>query len=384
MSTTSPRAPDQISGAAMAEPVGREAELAVGVAFLDTVGDGSGPAALLLVGEAGIGKSTIWRSLTVQAAERGFRVLQATPGLAEGELAYAALGDLLRGVDQDVIRVLPEPQARALGAALLLEPWDERGVDPRSVAAGLLGVLQALARDRPVVLAIDDGQWLDSPSRQALAFTVRRIEGLSLGILLAWRGDPDGPPPLDLSHSVTSGRLARSALPGLTLGALFHLLRDPAGRPFGRSTLARIADWSGGNPLYALEIGRAILAAGAPPPPGEPPPVGPGLAVAVGDRLRGLPRDERRTLLVAAAAPRPTVELVRAACRRLRWPVHLVSDGDVLAVTDGAITFRHPLFRAQAVGIASAADRRAVHRSLAALVSEPEGRARHLAFAAQG
>ena len=80
----------------MAGPIGREAELALGAAFLDTVGDGSGPAALLLVGAAGIGKSTILRAVCEEATHRGARVLRATPTLAEGELAYAALSDLLR------------------------------------------------------------------------------------------------------------------------------------------------------------------------------------------------------------------------------------------------------------------------------------------------
>lgn len=368
----------------MAGPIGREAELALGAAFLDTVGDRSGPAALLLVGAAGIGKSTILRAVCEEAAHRGARVLRATPTLAEGELAYAALSDLLRNDGSEAMGSLPEPQRHGLRMALLLEPPGERGADPRSVAAGLVGVLETLARRGPLLVAIDDAQWLDEPSRRAIAFALRRLDRLPVGILLGLRGDPETPAPLDLARALAPDRLTRLVVQGLTLGALFHVLRERSGRPFGRSTLARIADWSRGNPLYALEIGRAIAAAGAPPPAGEPPPVSADLADALGDRLRGLPPDERRTLLLAATAARPTVDLVQAASRRLRWRLRLVTGSDLIAVADGAIVFGHPLFRAQAVSVAAPEDRRAAHRALAALALEPEERARHLALAAVG
>jgi Predicted ATPase len=160
--------------------VGRERELAAVGAFLVAVPDE--PRALLVEGEAGIGKTTVWLATVRAAGDRGFRVLQARPAESESRLSFAALADIA-GVAFDAVRAaLPDPQERALAAVLLRCRRDEPA-DARTTATALVTVLTALAEDCPVLLAIDDVQWLDGASAGALAFAARRFPR-RLGLLV--------------------------------------------------------------------------------------------------------------------------------------------------------------------------------------------------------
>lgn len=143
--------------------VGREDELAVLAQFLSGV---DWPRTLLLEGQAGAGKTTLWEHVVDEARER-YDVLVARPLETEAKLAYSGVGDLLAGT-HTAFDELPAPQTHALRAALLLEPPDPGGVDQRGVALGFLGVLRALAAERPVLVAVDDLQWLDAASSRAL------------------------------------------------------------------------------------------------------------------------------------------------------------------------------------------------------------------------
>ena len=165
--------------------VGRERELTAVGAFLMAVPDG--PRALLVEGEAGIGKTTVWLAAVRAAGDRGFRVLQARPAESESRLSYAALADIA-GVAFDAVRAaLPDPQERALAAVLLRAAADEPA-DARTTATALVTVLTALAEDCPVLLAIDDVQWLDGASAEALAFAARRFPR-RLGLLVTRRSE---------------------------------------------------------------------------------------------------------------------------------------------------------------------------------------------------
>jgi len=132
------------------------------------------PSALVVEGEPGIGKTTLWSAIVEQARERGFRVLSARPAAAESVMAYASLADLLGDVDEAALARLPYPQRHAIDRVLLRAEGTEP-TDQRAVAAGLLSVVEGLADETPMLLAVDDLQWLDPSSARALAFVARRL-----------------------------------------------------------------------------------------------------------------------------------------------------------------------------------------------------------------
>ena len=360
-------------------PIGRISELESIDRFLD---EGGGPAALIVAGEAGIGKTTVWGYAVSAAARRGMMVLSAAPGENETALAYAALGDLLEAVPQGVVDELPAVQREGLDFALMRADPASRRIQPGFVAAGFVSVIRALASKGPLVLAIDDVQWLDAASRDVMRFAVRRLQGQQVMILLAQRTTDDAPVPLGLRRALPVERVQVVRLRAMTVAALHQLLHERLGQVFPRPTLVHIAEWSGGNPLMAQELGRMLLERGGRLDPGQPPPISIDLAYLLGDRLRGLPRSQQRTLLVAALLERPTTDALREACAELSWPIAYpdLARG-ILEATEPFIHFAHPLFRAQAIGIASDSDRRAVHGCLAMLEAHPEASARHLALA---
>ena len=153
------------------EVVGRELEIDSVHDFLDAVP--GGPTALLIEGEIGIGKTTLWREGAAEAGRRGLQVLLSRPVEAEIALPFAVLGDLLGEVPDAALGRLPDPQREALEVALLRAGTKSGGLQRRAVALGVLGAIRVLAEDTPLVVAIDDTQWLDSPSADALAFADR-------------------------------------------------------------------------------------------------------------------------------------------------------------------------------------------------------------------
>jgi AAA ATPase domain len=146
---------------ALGDVVGRARELPEVAAFLTAIPDG--PRALLIDGEAGIGKTTVWLDAVRNAEDRGYRVLRARPAESESRLSYAALADIVGPAFEEVGSALPEPQERAL-ATVMLRVATAGPADARTTATALVGVLAALAGELPVLLAIDDAQWLDDAS----------------------------------------------------------------------------------------------------------------------------------------------------------------------------------------------------------------------------
>ncbi len=164
---------------------GRDLELNAGRAFLATA-----PARGLLVeGPAGIGKTAVWRALLDIARTDGYLVLETIGDAAEARLTFAGLADLLETVADEALPRLPAPQARALEVALLRADAVSPA-EPRAVAAGLLGALRALAGTRPVLVAIDDVQWLDEASADAVAFAARRGRQEAVRLARAPRAAP--------------------------------------------------------------------------------------------------------------------------------------------------------------------------------------------------
>jgi DNA-binding NarL/FixJ family response regulator len=351
--------------------VGRESELGAVETFLRS----ERPCVLAIVGDPGIGKTTLWQAAVEQARARGARVLMARPTESEARLAFAGLADLLAEVSDELFTRLPEPQRMGLDVALL-RAASSRPPERRVVGAGFLTLLGELAGESEVVCAIDDLQWLDVSSAAVVEFALRRL----------------GEEPVRGLVSVRTTELASAPIPALerdlqvqhlelgplTVAALHRVLTQELGRTFPRPTLVRIAQAAGGNPLYAVEIARE-LDRGGEHEISEPVPVPQSLDALVRARVRALPAAARDALLRAAALARPDAETID--------PAELApaeEAGLVRIEADGRIEFVHPLFASAVLSAAPAARLREAHRAVADNARDPEERARHLALAAPG
>ena len=240
-------------GAATATFLGREAELAAVERFLDRAP--AGPYALFIEGEAGIGKTTIWLEAVRAAEARGIRVLKARPAESEASLSYAALADLVGAAFDELRSILPPVQERSLAAALLRATGDE-SAPARTTATAVVSLLTAVAEREPVLLALDDVQWLDPASEEALAFAARRLPP-QLSLLVARRGEPGAELPLGLARALPEDRVERVAPAPLSFAALHELVKERVGLSLSRPLLGQLAESSGGNPFFALEMARA-------------------------------------------------------------------------------------------------------------------------------
>ena len=347
-------------GAGPSDLVGRDGEITAATGWADSLA--GGPAGIVIEGEGGIGKTSLWLEATALAAERGARVLVARPVHAELSLGYAGLGDLLQGAAEQRIPELPGPQALALSAALSLAAGPE-WIDPLLVARATLSLLRRLALETPVVVAIDDVQWLDAPSARALGFAVRRLRSAPVGVVLTLRdGDRD---PLDLAAALGE-RCSRIPLASLSFGAVAHLVRSRIGPDIPRRRLLAIYQRSGGNPFFALELARA-----GPEADGLPPT----LNEMVTRRLDGIEASRAAIELVAVNGPAPVSAFADPSALDAA-----VAQG-VLAELSGEIRFSHPLLAAGAYDRIPPTRRRALHKRAAMMASSPEDRARHLALA---
>jgi predicted ATPase len=357
--------------------VGRGAEIRA----VETLMERPLPAALVVAGEAGIGKTTIWEAGLTKARAASFPVLQCRCAGAEAQFSFAGLADLLAPVVEPVLSDLPTPQRRALAVALLLDDPGERPPDQRAIAAATLGALRLLADESPLLVAIDDVQWLDASTRAVLEFVVRRLANERIGLLLTVRGRGI-PPPLGLDRALPDGRLESLELGPLSLEALHALLEERLGSRLPRPLLRNVRDASGGNPFFALEIARALDRGEIRPRPGEPLPVPKDLQDLAAARIAVLPATAREVLLAAAALARPTLPLLEKATGHGLASIGAAIDADILVAGDDDVRFTHPLLAAAAYSGTSAAARREMHGRLAAVVDEPEERARHRALAA--
>lgn len=364
------------------EMVGRERELETVTAFLDDVALGA--RGLLVVGPPGIGKTAIWQAALSSIGQRDYRVLSSRPVEAEARLSYGVLGDLLGDALDGIADGLPTPQRRALDVALLREESEGRGPDRRAVSIAALGVLKALARAQPVVVAIDDVQWIDVPSASALSFALRRLDEEPVGVMATLRDAPGLTDPLELGSTLEM-RTSRMAVAPLSVVALAAVVRRASGREISHPIVVRVHEASGGNPLFALEIVRAMQPMGGEPEPGERLRVPEDLGSLLRSRLEVLPEREQEALLIASSASRPTVALVQAALGRPGDDIlDEAESAEIVRVYRGRVTFSHPLLASAVYQGASSERRRRAHLRLADVVSNEEEHARHLALASTG
>jgi DNA-binding CsgD family transcriptional regulator len=362
------------------EIVGRDAELATLDAFIEGLQEV--PGVLVLHGEAGMGKTTLWRAGVEAATERSFCVLTAAPTEAEAMMSFAALDDLLGPVVETVLPALPSPQRRALEVALLLtEAETGRAVDARAVSAAFLTALRQLTVSTPLLVAVDDVQWLDTASAAVLAYAARRLHGLRAGLLLSRRtGEAISP---ELEHVL--GEASSLTVVPLTTGALHKVIRERLGVVLTRPLLRRVHETSGGNPFYGLEIARALEQEGPVPSAGTPLPVPPTLGELLRSRIEALPAEARAALAVAAATSTPRISVVSAALDAdANGALDPAIAAHVVVLEEERVHFTHPLLTDAAYAAVDEAARRDVHKRLAGVVGDAEERARHLALAVDG
>jgi DNA-binding CsgD family transcriptional regulator len=354
------------------EIVGRDEELGSVHAFIGQAE--GGPAALVLEGEAGIGKSTLWLAGVERAQAQGLRVLSSRPAEAERGLTHLGLGDLFDDVLDDLLPALSMPRRRALEVALLRGEASGDPVDHRALAVAVRDGLQFLGEQERILIAVDDVQWLDSSSSSALAFALRRIAANQLILLLA-RRIVDRPQPSELEQALGAERVRRVPLGPLSVGALHRFLRDRLGRPFARQTLLRIHERSGGNPFFALELARVL---DADIDPLQPLPVPETLEELVGARLAGLPASTRDALALASALGTTSESLLEQAGVAAD-ALDAAAVANVIEREKGTIRFTHPLL-SSVLYRDLGEERRSVHGRIAEIVEDPLLRARHLAL----
>ncbi|MDX6539984.1 MAG: hypothetical protein QOI71_1594, partial [Gaiellales bacterium] len=355
--------------------LGRDAErAAIGRLLADARVGTSG--VLVISGEPGIGKS----ALLAHAAEHtgDMRVLAARGFEGEASIPFAGLLELLRPV-LGLISSLPAPQAAALRAALALGPGvrGERLV----IGAATLGLLAAVAEERPLCVLVDDAHWLDQPSADAILFAARRVLADPVAMLVAVRSTESSP--------FADAGLPMLAVGGLALGASQELLTRVHAGGVPEAGAVRLHRATGGNPLALIELAdeaesvAASLVAG-------PLPIATTVERAFAGRIARLSEAARRSLLVVAASSTADLGVIAQAGRALEIDIAALQEAEaagLVAVSDGRVEFRHPLVRSAVHSAADPAGRRAVHAALAETLSDDryaDERAGHLGAAAFG
>ena len=360
----------------MRPTVGRDAELELVDRFLERV---PGHTRILVVeGDPGIGKTTVWLEAVRRAEARSFRLLTASPAESEAKLPVAALGDLVGEAFAEVGSALPAPQERALATALLLVDSDEPA-DARTTATAVVSLLRTLAGEGPVVVAVDDVQWLDAASERVLAFAARRLPE-NAAVLLSGRSQPSGKLPLGLTAA--EDRVERLRLGRLSLAALHNLITSRLGISLARPTLLRVDAASAGNPFFALEMARALKDVD-PNSFTQPLPVPSSLRELVAAHVRGLSASALEAVTVAAALSRPSFRAIVAALGSEATALAALAeaeDAGVVVLEGDRIRFVHPLLASGVYGSLSSTRRRQLHRRLARLTDDIEECARHLAL----
>ncbi len=340
------------------------------------------PSAFLIDGEAGIGKTTLFDHAVREAHQLGLARMVARPGRAEVDLSYSALIELLSHVEERVIEELPAPQAHVLNRLLRRE---EGRFDRLSLSVAMLAVVRAIATARPLVLAIDDVQWLDAPSTKVLSYVARRLEGAPVRILVARRAEGTAGWPFELDRSVPSDRLGEIRPGPLGPSDLARILRRRLGWAPAWPRVLRIAELSGGNPFYAIELARARGSLHAPENLDEPLPQG--VTELVRSRLDALPVRVRATVQAASVLHAPTIGTLRGMVPRSVDVERALDEAEraaILVLEGDRVRFAHPIMAAAAYGSIRPGRRAELHAVAAELTEDPVERGHHLAAAARG
>jgi DNA-binding NarL/FixJ family response regulator len=362
------------------ELVGREVELARLSELVATLHEG--PRAVAVRGEPGIGKTVLWREAIAAAEAAGVRVLVARCAEAELPLPLGALADLFEPVFDEIESGLAEPHRRALAAGIGATTDFRAQSDRLTLARAALASLRALADRSPVLLAIDDVQWLDESSARVLAFAARRFGGSPVGFLTTLRGGDETTDALGLADAFGPDRFSELQLGPLSMGALQHLVGLRFDLRLPRTTLSAVHRASGGNPMFALEFARAARDEDPRLRPLLPVPAS--LQALVRDHVGRLPGSMRPLLELVAAMERPSESVlakVLGGAEATGALLEEAAEAGAVAVDDaGTVRFTHPLLAAAVYYAVTPTRRRALHGRAAAIVDDPVQRARHLAL----
>jgi DNA-binding CsgD family transcriptional regulator len=355
--------------------LGRRSECAALDQLVASVGAGRSRA-LVVRGDAGIGKSALLEYLAQHSA--GCAVARAAGVESEMELAYAGLQQLCVSF-LDRVERLPGPQRDALGTAFGLRDGD--APDRFLVGLAVLSLLSDAAEDRPLVCIVDDAQWLDTASAQALAFAARRLGAESLGLVFAVR-DPSRDPHFE--------GLPKLAVGGLDNRDAHELLATVVTGPLDERVRDRLVAETRGNPLALLELPRGLtpaeLAGGFWLSEGHA--LSERIEQRFAERMAPLSPSTRLLLLVAAAEPLGDPVLVWRAAAELGIRPDAAAPAAAGLVDFGAqVRFDHPLVRSAVTRAAAPQERQRVHRALADATDadiDPDRRAWHRAHATAG
>ncbi|MBV8998897.1 MAG: AAA family ATPase [Solirubrobacterales bacterium] len=361
---------------------GREGERAQCEHVLDAVA--SGPAGLVIEGVPGIGKTTVWREAVRSARQREYLVLEAAPSEPDAPLAFAGLGDLFDRLPEGLLDGLSSPQRRALQAAVFLDEPDSPASDPEALPRAILALLRQMSAEQPLVVAIDDEQWLDRPSARVLGFALRRVREERVGVVLTRRTGSDGALWPELTRGFGGSVMSQAILEQLELSAFDRLLQSRLSGTISAPLLRRIHESSGGNPLYALAIADDLEARGLRGSSARNVPIPPTLRDAIGRRLEQVDAPARDALLVVALVSHPTLAIVQAAIPAFALrDLESAEQAGVVEIAGGDIRFTHPLLASAHEERVPASHRRELHRVLAEVVPSEEERAYHLALGAE-
>jgi DNA-binding CsgD family transcriptional regulator len=357
---------------------GREAESAAVEGLIARAGS-SRSGALIIRGEPGVGKSALLGHAVEQASP--MRVLRAGGIEAEAELAFAALHQLLRPV-LDRVGHLAEPQAAALAGAVGLS---SDSVDDRFlIGVAVLNLLAEAAEEEPLLCVIDDAQWLDGPSADALTFAARRLEAEGVVMLFAAR---DGE-----ARRFEGGGLAEVRLEGVTAAAAEAVLAEHVSSTLSHEVRDRLVESAAGIPLVLIEVAGLLsadqLAGGAALP--DPLPRSAEIERIYLERARRLPAPTQRLLLLVAADDTGSLATIFKAAATLGIEPDALDAAELASLVravEGRVDVRHPLVRSTLYGDATFAERQAVHLALADVfdgAQDADRRAWHRAAASLG
>jgi DNA-binding CsgD family transcriptional regulator len=342
-----------------------------------------GPTMVMIQGDHGIGKTTVWRAAidALRSDDADVRSASCTP--SDAPLALTTFAELLSPLEGPALQALPGRLRETLLVGMFRRVPD-RQIEPALVVRATCRFVEELSSDAPLVLAIDDLQWLDRSTARVLGAALRQVDPQTPVALLVTLPTGELEEPCQPVVSFPPEAIRRVRLRSWSRRAIDRLLHERLDAGLARPVLDAIVEASQGNPLFALEIARGIVERGGSVEPGAPLPVAADLREGLTLRLAELPLATCRVLLPAALSQHPTVSLLRqvgGTDATVDRAVRRALVAGVLEIVGDDVRFRHPLLGSLLAEGMPEPERRRAHRRLAAASTDPEERARHLVLA---